>query len=265
MSALPLLRRTMRTSRRGVVLWSLGVLATLALYLPLYPSIGGNSQMGQLIANLPQALVRAIGYENLTSGAGYAQSTFFGLMGFILFTIAAVGWGTAAIAGEEENGALELLLAHAVTRRQVVLEQAGAVALRLVILTVVATLAVLALNGPSQTNIDVARLLAASAALLGLTLLSGFAALAGGALTGRRSVSLGAGAGIAVISYALNAVASQGRDLEWLHRYSPYAWAFGNSPLTDGADWGGLALLYGGDILLVALAVVGLGRRDVGI
>lgn len=265
MSALPLLRRTMRTSRRSIVLWSLGVLAALALYLPLYPSIGGNAQMRQLIENLPPALVKAIGYENLTSGAGYTQSTFFGLMGFILFTIAAVGWGTAAIAGEEENGSLELILAHAVTRTGVVLEQAGAVALRLLILTVVATLAVLVLNGPSQTNIDIGTLLAASAALLGLALLIGFAAVAGGALTGRRSAALGAGAGVAVVSYALNAVASQGQDLDWLHRYSPYAWAFGSSPLLNGADWGGLALLYGGVVLLLILSVVGLRRRDIAI
>jgi ABC-2 type transport system permease protein len=255
----------MRTSRRSIVLWSLGILAALALYMPLYPSIGGNTQMRQLIANLPPALVKAIGYENLTSGAGYTESTFFGLMGFILFTIAAVGWGTAAIAGEEENGSLELVLAHAVTRTRVVLEQAAAVALRLLILTVVATLAVLLLNDPSQTHIDAGKLLAASAALLGLALLIGFAALAGGALTGRRSAALGAGAGIAVVSYALNAVASQSQDLDGLHRYSPYAWAFGNTPLIDGADWGGLALLYGCVIVLLVLSVVGLRRRDVGV
>lgn len=265
MSALPLLRRTMRAARRSLILWSLGVLAALALYLPLYPAIGGNAQMQQLIANLPPALVKAIGYDNLGSGAGYAQSTFFGLMGFFLFTIAAVGWGTSAIAGEEESGSLELILAHAVTRTQVVREQAAAVALRLLILTVVATLAVLALNGPSQTHIDAAKLLAASAALLGLALLSAFAALAGGALTGSRSAALGAGAGLAVASYALNAVASQSRDLDWLHRFSPYAWAFGNAPLTDGADWGGLALLYGGALLLLGLSIIGLRRRDVAV
>lgn len=265
MSALPLLRRTMRASRRALVLWSAGVLAALALYLPLYRSIGGSSQMKQLIANLPPALVKAIGYNNLTTGAGYTQSTFFGLVGFVLFTIAAVGWGAAAIAGEEESGSLELILGHGVTRTQAVLEQAAAVALRLLILTVVATLAVLALNGPSQTHIEVGKLLAASAALLGLTLLIALAALAGGALTGQRSVALGAGAGLAVISYALNAVASQSQNLDWLHRCSPYAWAYGSSPLTTGVDWGGLALLYAGAILLLALGVVGLRRRDVGV
>jgi len=265
MSALPLLRRTIWSSRRSVILWSVGLLAALGLYLPLYPSIGGNAQMRQLIANLPPALVKAIGYEHLTTGAGYTQSTFFGLLGFVLFTIAAVAWGTAAIAGEEESGALELTLAHAVTRTQVVLEQAGAVALRLLVLAAVSFLGVLVLNGPSQTGIDAGKLLAASVALLGLALLIAFAALAGGALTGRRSVALGAGAGVAVISYVLNAVASQSADLDGLHAYSPYAWAFGNSPLTQGADWGGLALLYGGVVLLLALAVVGLRRRDVGV
>ena len=37
------------------------------------------------------------------------------------------------------------------------------------------------------------------------------------------------------------------------------------SPLSDGADWGGLGLLYGVSAVLLAIAVVALNKRDVGI
>jgi ABC-2 type transport system permease protein len=45
--------------------------------------------------SLPPELVRTIGYENITTGAGYAQATFFGLTGFFLITIASITWGGA--------------------------------------------------------------------------------------------------------------------------------------------------------------------------
>jgi len=89
--------------------------------------------------------------------------------------------------------------------------------------------------------------------------------IAAGALTGRRGWATGAAAGVAVASYALNAVANQSTDLDWLHSWSPYAWAFHNAPLSDGADWGGLGLLYGVSAVLLAIAVVALNKRDVGI
>jgi ABC-2 type transport system permease protein len=265
MTAVPLLRRSLRESRRSLVLWSLGILAALALYLPLYPSIGGSAQMRDVIASLPRGLMRAMNYDNISTGAGYTQSTFFGLMGFVLFSIAAVGWGTRAIAGDEEDGTLELTLAHGVTRTQVVLERAGAIALRLLVLSAVVVIAVLVFNGPARLDIDLGNLVAAAASLLGISLLIAFSALAGGALTAHRGIALGAGAGVAVASYAINAVASQTADLDWLHRFSPYTWAFGGAPLSDGADWGGLALLYGAVVLLLALSVFGLRRRDVGV
>ena len=102
-----------------------------------------------------------------------------------------------------------------------------------------------------------------SAAWLGLALLSASAALAVGALTGRRVFATAAGAGVAVAGYVLNALANQSDDLEVLHRFSPYAWAFNGDPLTNGVDWGALALLYGISAALIAAAVAAFTTRDV--
>src|SRR3546814_2524257 len=57
--------------------------------------------------------------------------TFFGLIGFLLLTIAAISWGSAAIAGAEESGKLELNLAHGVSRTQYALESALAVLVKI--------------------------------------------------------------------------------------------------------------------------------------
>ncbi|MGX5682006.1 ABC transporter permease subunit [Schumannella luteola] len=260
---LPLYRRALGDSRRSLIGWSLGFLAALLLYVPLYSSIGSNPDMAKLLDSLPPALVNAIGYGSISTGAGYVSATFYGLMGFALATIAAVAWSTAAIAGDEEVGSLELTLAHGVTRTQVVLERSAAIVTRLLWLCLLSALVIMALNGSAKLNLDFAKLAAISAALLGLSVLTALVGIAVGALTGRRVWATGASAGVAVGGYALNAVANQSSDLDWLHQWSPYAWAFHNAPLSDGADWAGLGLLFGLSVALLAIAVVALNRRDI--
>ena len=135
--------------------------------------------------------------------------------------------------------------------------------MRLLWLGAVATLIVLALNEPSELGLEPAHIVAATAALIGLTMLSAAFALAVGALTGRRSIATAAGAGVAVLGYVFNAIANQSEDAEALRAVSPYSWAYQNTPLIDGADWGGLGLLWGLAVVLVVISALALRRRDI--
>ncbi len=263
MKTFPLFSRAIAESWRALLGWALGIAATVLLYIPLYPSMKSES-MQALMDSLPKELVNTLGYS-LSTGAGYVESTFFGLMGFLLLSIAAISWGTGAIAGDEESGGLELTLAHGVGRTSVVLERTTAVFVRLVALALVGSILILAFNGAAELEITVPNLVAVTAALVGVAMLAAATAIAVGALTGRKSWALGAGAAVPVLGYAINAIANQSKDLDPLHAWSPYAWAFGNTPLGDGADWGGLGLLYGIGVALILIAVVALGRRDVGV
>lgn len=259
---LPILRRFLLDGWRGQLGWSVGIAAVLSLYLPLFPSLQ-SPDLTKLLASLPPDLIRTLGYDQISTGTGYTQATFFGLLGFVLAIIAATGWGSSFLAGAEESGRLELTLAHAVTRTQYVIEAALALVLKLLGLGVIAFVLILVFNTPAKLGLTVPNLLATLLPWLGLALLSAAAALAVGAVTGRRSWSVGAGAGIAVIGYILNAVSRSNKDLQWLESISPYHWAFGNTPLTNGFDWGALAMLWGGSAVLIAIALLGLRRRDV--
>lgn len=261
-SILPVFRRNLRDSWRSLVGWTVGVSAVLFLYLPLYASFGGSGQLKDMIAALPKQLVETIGYDQISSGAGYTQSTFYGLMGFLLLTIAAVIWGTAAIAGAEESGRTELDLAHGLGRGQYVIESALAVLVRLLWLGAFSGLVVWALNEPAGLDLDGWRIVGASAALTGLAFLTASAALFAGAVTGRRIWATGIGAGIAVVGYVLQAVAKQSKDLEWLHTLSPYAWVYRQSPLAAGVDAGGLMLTWGLALALVVGSVLAFRMRD---
>ncbi|MFJ4998723.1 ABC transporter permease subunit [Microbacterium sp. NPDC088619] len=259
---LPVFRRNLRESWRSLLGWTVGLAAVLFLYLPLYPSIGGNGQMQDIIDALPKQLVETIGYDQISSGAGYTQSTFYGLMGFLLLTIAAVIWGSAAIAGAEESGRAELDLAHGIGRGQYALESALAVLVRLLWLGTFAGIVVWGLNDPSELGLEGWRIVGASAALTGLAFLTASAALLAGAATGRRIWATGVGAGIAVVGYILQALAKQSKDLDWLNALSPYAWVYRQSPLAEGVDPGGLALTWGLAIAFVVGSALALRARD---
>lgn len=262
--ALPLCAKALAESWRSTLGWGLGLAAAALLYLPLYPSIGGSAQMQDLVGALPPALVKSLNYDRIASGPGYTGATLFGLIGFLLMSIATVGWGAAAVGGDEEAGRLELTLAHAVTRAQVVLERSLALLVRVAALSALVLVLVLALNAPAQLGIETAHLLGTVVLFAGLALLSGTAAVCAGAVTGRRSVALGAGAAVAVLGYVFNALANQGEDLQWLGTLSPYHWAYAGSPLSNGADWGAAGLLFGLSAGLVLVGALALERRDVG-
>jgi len=219
--------------------------------------------MQQIIESMPPELINTLGFETIGSGAGYTHGTFFGLIGFVLLVIATTSWGSAAIAGAEESGHLELALAHGVGRGQYAAESTLSILARLVWLGAIATALILVLNEPAELDLNPGNVIATVAALTGLAFLSGTVALAIGALTGRRSVATVAGAGIAVVGYMLNAIANQVSDVEALRAASPYAWAYQHNPLRDGADWGGLLLLWGAGAVLAGLTVVVLRRRDI--
>jgi len=261
---LPLFRRALSEGWRGLLGWMLGLTAIVGMYVPLYPSIGCNPEFIAIIESLPPELVSALNYDQITTSAGYTQGTVYGLLGFALVTIAAVVWGASAIAGDEERGTLELVVARGAGRTQLVLERLLAVVAKLVALAVWVSILVLALNEPSELGLEFEGIVAGGLALLGSGMLTATIGIAVGALTGRRGVATGAAAGVAVLGYALSAIANQSADLEWLRGFSPYAWAYHSEPLANGLD-ASLWALYSAAALMSVIAVLAFRRRDIGV
>ncbi|MDJ0350181.1 ABC transporter permease subunit [Cryobacterium sp. PH29-G1] len=262
---LPIFGKVFTDSWRGLVGWALGLAAAAFLYLPLYPSISGGSAMQDIIKNLPPELIKTLNYDQIGTGAGYAQATVFGLIGFVLMTIAATSWGASALGGDEESGRLELTLAHGVTRVQVAAARFCAIAVKILVLSALTFLFVLALNDPAQLQIDLGNLLGTSLMFGGVSLLTASVALLGGALSGRRIGGIAAGSGVAVVGYIFNALGNQSAGLEWLHNLSPYYWAFGSNPLSSGADPATIAAFYALSLVLAAAAALALRQRDIGV
>lgn len=259
---LPILGYVLRGDRRALVLWAVAVSAVAAIYTSSFATVAGLKQSA--ISNLPAALVKAMDLGAFSSPGGYLGSTVYGILGPALTLVFAISLGARLIAGQEQDGTLELELTHPVSRRRIYLERLGALWLGALALVAALTVTVLVLSRVVGMDIGVGRVLAGSSGLLLLVLALGSLAFAVGAATGRRPVALGVAAAVAVLAYASNALGTV-MDSGWLVAVSPWSWYLGGHPLTDGFDGAGLLKLF---ILLVVATTVGavtFDRRDLGV
>jgi ABC-2 type transport system permease protein len=257
--------KTLWDARFGLVGWAVALALTTLVYAAFYPSFTDEA-MAQALAAYPEALMRAFGWTDLTSAAGYLGSTVFGLLAPILLLVYAIGLGGRAVAGEEESGALDLLLAHPVSRTRAVLERTLAIVIALALVSLVVFVALVAVRGAAElTAIPVSHLAAATLqlALLGVTV--GTLALAVGALTGSRALAVSVAAAVAVLGYFANTLAAQLDATAWLRHLSVFRYYAGAEVLRSGLDPLLTLVLVLVSAACTAIAVVGLGRRDVAV
>lgn len=172
----------------------------------------------------------------------------------------AIGLGTRAIAGTEEEGSLELVVAHAVSRSGILTARAVVLTLLVSIAAAVTGIAVVVVSWIASIDIVPANVVAVTCAFGLLALLHGYIALAVGAATGRRSWALTAAVVVAVFGYLANHIGSYLAD--WVPKLSPFHWAYHNKPLEHGFEVGGLGLLVGGIVIALLVAFLGFNRRD---
>lgn len=257
---LPVLGGVLREQRRSIALWAVAVGAVSAIYVSFYPSIGG-AEMESLIENMPDSLVTALGYDRIGTPGGYITSTVYGLLGPVLLLVFAISTGARLIAGQEEDGTLELELTTRVSRHRVFAERLLALVVDVTVLVAVLTVVTWGVVVALDIDIALRNILAGSSGLLLLVLGFGVLALAAGAVTGRRVFALGLAAGLAVLSFILDAIGPT-IDAGWMTAVSPFSWFLEAEPLVNGFDPGGLALLATIPAIAALVGFVIFGRRD---
>jgi ABC-2 type transport system permease protein len=118
-----------------------------------------------------------------------------------------IGYGAAALAGQDEDGTLGLVTALPIRRRVILFQKAGAMAVQALLLAAAVAVCVLIGRG-FQLSVSPANTIAVSAALVLMGLDFGLITMAVGVVTGRRGTALGAGAGLAAASYLVSSLAS---------------------------------------------------------
>lgn len=260
-----LFARMLVEQRRRWIGFAVGVAAVALIYLPLYNSAVETDLLGAKLDALPDGLVKALDFTDVSTPEGYTQATFYGLTGMVVVLAFVVGTGAWSIAGDEEAGALELTMAHAVDRRQVLIQRAFGMVVMTVLVTGVAGALVWAVNVITELGMTASGVLGATVALAGLGLLFGSMSLLIGAVTGRRALALAVTGVLGFVAYLSNTVLADTSIGGFFEAISPFHWAYGSSPLVNGVDGVGLALLLVMALLCLIVALMAFEKRDVGV
>jgi ABC-2 type transport system permease protein len=222
-----------------------------------------SPEMTEAMAAYPRDMLAAFNSSDLATAQGYLGGAVYGLLVPLLMAVFAIGWGARGIAGDEDAGTLDLVLAHPVSRRSVAVQRFGALLLGVFVVAAVLLAGMVALRGAFELDdVAIAGLVAINLQLALFGACFGALAFAIGAATGSRAAALGAGAGAAVLAYLANSVFPQVAALEWTRAASPFHWYLGGDPLTDGVQWSGVGLLLATTLALVAAGTLFFTRRD---
>jgi len=256
---------TLRVDRRSLAWWAIGLIFTTVLFLVFYPSIADNAAAyRQAIEGLPDALKAFAGGEgDPVSPGGYMQGQFFASLGAWLFFGFGVARGGRAIAGDEEDGTLELVAAAPVGRERIVVERALALAIELVVVCLVTWLTLVILGPPFELDLPAGDY---AAGVVGLGLgawVFGSLALAVGAATGRPAVAYGIGGAAAALAFLFTVLAPLTDIINDRRELSPGWQSFGTRPIETGFHAGDFALLAIEGIVIIAIGTWLFLRRDI--
>ncbi len=239
----------------------IGLIAVMTAVGALFPAVGHS------IGKLPVSA----SVSNLLGGADYGTITgwfrseigiFYGPL--VIGALAITG-AAATTAGEEEDRILALVLAHPIRRSRLVAAKATAIAAIVAIIAFAIWIGLIvgvAVGGGGGGGITIAHITALAVQLAFFGFATGGVAIALGAGTGNKSLAVGFAAAVGILGWLINSLAPLVSAISWLKYIAPYYYYAGHDPLTHGADVPGLIVLAALTLLLTAVAMIAIERRD---
>ena len=259
---MPILRKTLRDLRWQIIGYGVGLGVLAAFYVLLYPAFA--DQLGDF--ELPEGYSAFIGdITDLSRPRAYFQAEFFSFMMPLLVVVFVVTASTALLAGEENHGTLELMLAQPLRRRDFFLQRVAGLVVATLLICALAGLGFL-LSAPFldlEGDVTVLELAVAPFAAAPLALACASLGLLVGALAPRRSAATGIVAAETVVVYLMEVFANLADVLDPMRYLSPFFYADTKRVLLAGVVPWHLAVLLGAFVLLTALAMRAFERREI--
>lgn len=257
-----LLRSELRIRSRATWGWFVGIVLLVATIAGFYPAVRNLASLGSIYADLPAALQSLLGGSDLVSPSGYLRTQLLAFFLPIVLLVLGMSRGAAALAGEEEDRTLDLLLAQPISRGRLYLVKSVAVVCWLAVMTLAAFATLAALNSITGLHLpwtDLAAvciqmgLMCVAASLLTMAVASG---------TGRRVIGIAAVGYYLILAYIVQALAEV---VTWLRPARPLSlwhWYLGDDPLTNGLGPTPVLVLVAVNAAAVAIGAWAFARRD---
>jgi ABC-2 type transport system permease protein len=224
----------------------------------LFPAVGHT--IGKL--NVPSSVSNLLGGADYGTITGWFRSEIAVIYGPLVIGGLAITGASASTAGEEEDRILGLVLAYPVRRSRLVAAKAAGIALIVIVIAVATWLGLIVGVAAGGGGITIAHMTALAVQLAFFGFATGALALALGAGTGRRSLATAVAAAVGVLGWLINSFAPLVSGITWLKYLSLYYYYAGHDPLGRGLDISGLIVLGIVALLLTALAMLSIERRD---
>jgi beta-exotoxin I transport system permease protein len=241
--------------RRLTIGYAVAMTIYMLVIVVLYPSFKHSTELNTLTKG-NSALAALFGATGtLTSPAGWIGANAYANFLPLIMLLVTIGYGSAAIAGQDEAGTLGLVLQLPRRRRSILTEKIAAMTMQALVLAV--TVAACVYVGRA---FDVAlvpwHVATATLAVLALGLDLGLVALGIGAATANRGTAMGVATAIAGLSYLISSLAPAVLWIRPLRYASLFYWAVGDNQLANGAGAASFAVLIGvGGVVAVATAM----------
>jgi ABC-2 type transport system permease protein len=247
--------------RRSLIGYSTGMALYALVIVALYPAFKDQTSIDNLVRS-GAGIAALFGISgSLTSPGGWLNANYDANIFPLIMLMLTIGYGSAAIAGQDEDGTLGLVTALPMTRVRIVLEKAAAMTVMGLVLAV--AVAACTLVGPVfQLSADAGAVIAVSVSVLLMGLDFGLVAMAIGAARGQRGPALGVATALAAASYLVSSMAPVVSWLEPARYASLFYWSVGDSQIAHGVSAADYGVLIGVALVALAATVAAFRRLD---
>lgn len=252
--------KTVFEKRWSMLAWFAGLFLTTVVIMLLFPTL--RDTFGKALNDVPESIKGILGdattYQRINGFIDIqvlAQMVFMTIVcGIILFT--------GVIAGDENEGTLQTLLANPVSRTKVYFEKLAGASLLLFIVNLSIFLGTLVGAAIVSESVDIVRLALACFMLYVVTLLFSVIGFSIGAVTGKRGLAGALAGTLAFVSYLITNLVSSVKMLKSVNRFSPYEYFNKPSVLDNGVEIIDLIILISISFVFIIIGYVFFTKRD---
>ena len=256
-----ILTRDLAERRRSLIAYSAGLALYVVFVVAVYPAFKDSTSLDALTSGNP-GLSAMFGISgSITSPVGWISANIYANFFPLVILLLTIGYGAQSLAGQEEDGHLELVLSLPFSRRAVVIQKAGAMTIQATVLGAVVLLATLC-GRFFELTIPTAHLATATLGVVLLAIDFGLIAMAIGAGTGARALAVGVTTAVAAASYLISSLAPVVHALDPLRYTSLFYWAIGDNQLDNGLTWLSVVVLVGAGLLAAVTTTILFDRHD---
>ena len=261
-------RKTLFDQKISLLIWIISLMAMSLLVMFMFPAISEQGDaMDQMMAAFPTEMIELFyggAVESVTSPIGWLNVELYGLLIPFALIIYGIGNGTYAIAGEEKNKTLELLVTSPISRIRLALEKYFALILGMLAILLSLTAFMSIFNGFFELDVKPITFFVGGVEVFTLALFYTSIGFALGTATGNRGLSMGITYAITIFSYLWNGFGGLIESIENTTNLSPFYHYSGLESQGSGVNLVEVIVVFLLSISFVMISIAIFNKRDIG-